>query len=285
MMTTAEQLAVHPRRPIEAELVMDGPDLEQQRLVSRRPASRRPGDPLDPVVVARAGNAQHPAHHADPQATVLGLLRRDVAVDLYWSLRRAKKASAFPRISSSSCFCASSRFKRAISARSSDRASPAPLDSLPCLFSAARTQFATVVGDRSNSLPMSTNVRPPWRNSSTIWSLNSGANTVPIRTPSCGLQDHVDGVRHIRASPPDTSLAADHSQGRSNHGHEQSGPDALPAARRTSLCPRQAADSLSQGQWESPWRHRPNDAPRQRSTERLGSTLTQEPKSSPAKSY
>ena len=63
---------------------------------------RWPGGPLDPVVVAGPGHPQHLTHQLDVDLRVIGLLRTDVDVDVYWSARRAKKASAFPRISSSS---------------------------------------------------------------------------------------------------------------------------------------------------------------------------------------
>src|SRR5687767_6575738 len=54
-----------------------------------------------PVVVAGPGHTQHLAHQLDVDLGIVGLLRTNVGVDVYWSARRAKKASAFPRISSS----------------------------------------------------------------------------------------------------------------------------------------------------------------------------------------
>lgn len=103
-------------RAVVAEAAVNEPDLLEQCEVGGGPAAGRFTQPFDPAVVARCRNAQQPAGDADLQFGILGLLRLDVAEELYRSDRRAKKASAFPRISSSSSFFANSRSSLAIRA-------------------------------------------------------------------------------------------------------------------------------------------------------------------------
>ena len=175
-----EQLAVHSRGPVVTELRVDALDLFEQHLVCCSPTGWLV-DPLLPVVVARSGNLQYPAHEADVDFRVLGLLRTDVGVDAYRSIRRAKKASAFPKISSSCSLCASSRSSRRILAWS-DSGSPAGArPAAASRLSAAFTQLDTDVGARLNSLPNSMNERPCLCRA-TIWSLNSCEKT-PLRGP------------------------------------------------------------------------------------------------------
>src|SRR3954447_16485017 len=106
------------RGAVVAEPAMDQLDLHQQVSVGGRSSPGRFTRPLQPPVVAGGGNPQQPADDADPEFGIVGLLRLDVAEELYRSDRRAKKANAFPRISSSSSFLASSRSNRAMRAAS-----------------------------------------------------------------------------------------------------------------------------------------------------------------------
>src|SRR5215212_1825428 len=143
---------------------MQHPDPVDELQPVDHPVARRTLDPAEPAVVAGPGHAQHSADHADLELGIGRLLRVDVVVDDYRSVRRAKKASAFPRISSSSSLRASSRSRRRTFALS-DSSSESPalfLDrfSAAARLSAARTQFEIDVAARLNSLASSTNVRP-----------------------------------------------------------------------------------------------------------------------------
>ena len=163
------------------------------------PSDQRPACPVHPVVVARPRHTQDSTHQADLGPKMLRLLRLD-AVDVYRSARRAKKASAFPKISSSSSLRDSSRSSRAILAWS-DSAGGSFADSRRgARRSAARAQLATVVADRLNSFAKSMKVRLSRRCSSTIWSLNSWEYD-PIGTPFRGQLHHCDGVRETGARP------------------------------------------------------------------------------------
>ena len=172
-----EQFLVDPRGAVVAEL---GRGSCGSRRAGFSPAACSPGrgraDSSAARRSSRTATPPRPDTSDRPWFPFVRLLRLDVAVDLYWSARRAKKASAFPKISSSSSLRASSRSKRAIFARSDSAGGPegGPVTrGEESRFSAARAQFAIVVADRLNSFAKSMNVRPSRRCSSTIWSLNS----------------------------------------------------------------------------------------------------------------
>src|SRR3977135_1780568 len=142
---------MHPRRTVRRELGMDRLDLSDQ--VSFLELAGRGGtlDPLLPVVVARLGHTQTPASSRDVELSTAGLLRPDIGIDRYRSALRAKKAKAFPKMSSSSSFFFSSRRNANNSARSSPLNPPRY-----SRISASRTQFVTDVADNPNSLAIST---------------------------------------------------------------------------------------------------------------------------------
>ena len=101
LVAACEQLLMNSRRSVVGKLSVDFRDLDCELHVLRSALARWSGEPFEPVVVARSRDSQDLAQHADLQLWIGSLLRADVAVDLYWSTRRAKKASAFPKISTS----------------------------------------------------------------------------------------------------------------------------------------------------------------------------------------
>lgn len=113
MVVARQQLVIDPRCAVVAEFGVDRPDLFDQYQVLRCPGPGRL-EPVEPVVVARPRYAEDSTQRGDGDFRVGGLLRTDVGVDVYWSTRRAKKASAFPKISSSSSLRASSFSSRRI---------------------------------------------------------------------------------------------------------------------------------------------------------------------------
>lgn len=111
---TVHQCPMDPRSAVVAKPAVNESNLLDQSRILGSSAPRRFAQSLAPAVIARRRDAQQSANRADMKLRVLGLPRLDVAVELYCSERRAKKASAFPRISSSSSFLANSRSSRAI---------------------------------------------------------------------------------------------------------------------------------------------------------------------------
>jgi hypothetical protein len=104
-----------------------------------------------PLVVAGPGHAQDSAHEGNPYIEIASLLRPDVSVHGYGYFRRARKASAFPKISSSSSLAASCPSSLRIFALSGSSSAASPLRTAPSCCCLALTQFEIEVAERLNS--------------------------------------------------------------------------------------------------------------------------------------
>lgn len=109
-----QQGTVNTWSSVVGEASLNQPNLCQRVGINGGAAGDRVSLSFRPAVIAGRGHTQQSADDVDLQLGILDLLRLNVAEECYRSDRRAKKVNAFPWISSSSSFLASSRSSRAL---------------------------------------------------------------------------------------------------------------------------------------------------------------------------